>query len=105
MWEDVSKIKKGYSWSVDVFFAGDEECGFGAVVVGDGEDGVEAPRFREFGDEVERNGFEGKGVLWFDGEERGSCPVCVHFVCLALGTSLYIVCDKLFHVRPPVIAL
>ena len=35
--EYVSKVELGYSWSIDFFSAGDKQCCFGAVVVGDGE--------------------------------------------------------------------
>ena len=42
MGEYVSKVELGYSWSVDFFSARDEQCRFGAVMVGDGEYGVEA---------------------------------------------------------------
>ena len=41
-------------------------------MVCDGEYGVKASRFREFGDEVEGDCFEGKGVLWFDWVEGAS---------------------------------
>ena len=100
----MSKVKLGYSWSVDFFSARDEQCCFGAVMVGDGEYGVKASRLGEFGDEVEGNCFEGEGVLWFDWVEGRSSLVCVCFVCLALSTALHIVGDKLLHVRPPVVA-
>jgi hypothetical protein len=43
MREDVSKVKEGYSWSVNVFSARDKERRLGAIMVSDGEDGVEAP--------------------------------------------------------------
>ena len=72
-------------------------------MVGDGEYGVKASRFREFGDEVEGNCFKGGGVLWFDWVEGRSSLMCVHFVCLALSTALHVVSDKLLHVRPPVV--
>ena len=35
--EYVSKVKLGYSWSIDFFSARDEQCCFGAVMVGNGE--------------------------------------------------------------------
>ena len=73
-------------------------------MVGDSEYGVEAPRFRELGDEVESDFFEGEGVLRLDWVEGRSSLVCVRFVCLALSTALHVVSDKLFHVRPPVVA-
>ena len=63
MREYVFKVELGYSWSVDFFSAGDKQCCLGAVMVGDGEYGVKASRFREFGDEVKGNCLEGKGVL------------------------------------------
>ena len=104
MREYVSKVELGYSWSVDFFSARDEQCRFGAVMVGDGEYGVKAPQFREFGDEVKGNCLEGKCVLRFDWVEGGSSLVCVRFVCLALSTALHVVDNKLLHVRPPVVA-
>ena len=104
MREYVSKVELGYSWSVDVFSARDEQRRFGAVMVGDGEYGVKAPRLREFGDEVEGNCFEGEGVLWLDWVEGRSSLVCVRFVCLTLSATLHVVNDKLLHVRPPVVA-
>ena len=73
-------------------------------MVGDGEYGVKALRLRKLGDEVKGDCFEGKGVLWFDWVEWGFSFVCVRFVCLALSTALHIVDNKLFHVRPPVVA-
>ena len=100
----MSKVELGYSWSVDFFSAGDKQHCFGAVMVGDGEYGVKAPRLREFGDEVEGNCLKGEGVLWFDWVEGGSGLVCVRFICLALRATLHIVSDKLLHVRPPVVA-
>ena len=104
MGEYVSKIELGYSWSVDFFSAGDKQCCFGAVMIGDGEYCVKAPRFRELGDEIKSNCLEGKGVLRFDWVEGGSCLMCVRFVCLALSATLHIVDNKLLHVRPPVVA-
>ena len=104
MREYVSKVELGYSWSVDFFSAGNKQCRFGAVMVGDGENGVKAPRFRELDDEIKGNCLEGKGVLRFDWVEGGSCLVCVHFVCLALSAALHVVDNKLLHVRPPVVA-
>ena len=62
----VSKVELGYFWSVNFLSAGDEQHCFGAVMVGDGEYGVKAPRLREFGDEVEGNCFKGEGILRFD---------------------------------------
>ena len=100
----MSEVELGYSWSVDFYSAGDKQRCFGAVMVGDGEYGVKAPRLRKLGDKVEGNCLEGKGVLWFDWIEGGSCLVCVRFVCLALSATLHIVNDKLLHVRPPVVA-
>ena len=88
MREYVSKVKLGYSWSVDFFSARDEQCCFGAVMVGDGEYGVKASRLGEFGDEVEGNCFKGEGVLWFDCVEGRSSLVSVRFVCLALSAAL-----------------
>ena len=73
-------------------------------MVGDGKYDIKAPRFREFGDEVEGNCFEGKGILWFNWVERGSCFVGVHLVCLAQSAAFHIVSDKLLHIRPPVVA-
>ena len=104
MREYVSKVELGYPWSVDFFSAGDKQRCFGAVMVGDGEYGVKTPRLRKLGDEVKGDCFEGKGVLWFDWVEGGSCLVCVRLVCLALGAALHIVDNKLLHVRPPVVA-
>ena len=104
MREYVSKIELGYSWSVDFFSARNKQCCFGAVMVGDGEYGVKTPRLRELGDEVQGNGLEGEGVLWFDRVEGGSCLVCIYFVCLALSAAFHVVDDKLLHVRPPVVA-
>ena len=101
MREYVSKVELGYSWSVDFFSAGDKQCCFGAVMVGDGEYGVKAPRFRELGDEVKGDCFKGKGVLWFDWVEGVFSLVCVCLVCLALSAALHIVNNKLLHVRPP----
>ena len=72
-------------------------------MVGDGEYGVKASRLWEFGDEVEGDCFEGTGILRFDWVEGRSGLMCVHFVCLALGTTFHIVSDKLLHVRPPVV--
>ena len=103
MREYVFKVELGYSWSVDFFSARDEQCCFGAVMVGDGEYGVKASRLGEFGDEVKGNCFEGEGVLQFDWVEGRSSLVCVCFVCLALSAALHIVDDKLLHVRPPVV--
>ena len=103
MREYESKVELSYSWSVDFFSARDEQCCFGAVMVSDGEYGVKASRFREFGDEVKGNCFEGTGILWFDWVEGRSGFVCVCFVCLALSAALHIVSDKLLHVRPPVV--
>jgi hypothetical protein len=99
----MSKVELGYSWSIDFFSARDEQCSFGAVMVGDSEYGVIASRFREFGDEAEGDCFEREGVLQFDWVEGRSCFMCVHFVCLALSTAFHIVSDKLLHVRPPVV--
>ena len=104
MREYVSKVELGYSWSVDFFSAGNKQCCFGAVMVGDGEYGVKALRFRELGDEIKGNCLEGKGVLRFDRVEGGSCLVRVCFVCLALSAALHVVDNKLLHVRPPVVA-
>ena len=104
MREYVSKVELGYSWSVDFFSAGNEQCCFGTVMVSDGEYGVKAPRLRELGDEIKGNCLEGKGVLRFDWIEGGSCLVCVRFVCLALSATLHVVDNKLLHVRPPVVA-
>ena len=42
MREYVSKVELGYSWSIDFFSTRDEQRRFGAVMVGDGEYGVEA---------------------------------------------------------------
>jgi hypothetical protein len=42
MREDVSKVKKGYSWSINVFSTRNEKRSLGTVVVSDGEDGVKA---------------------------------------------------------------
>ena len=72
-------------------------------MVSDGKYSVKASRLWEFGDEIEGNCFKGVGILRFDRVEGRSGPVCVRFVCLALSTSLHIVSDKLFHVRPPVV--
>ena len=30
--------------------------------------------------------------------------MCVGFICLALSAALYVVGDKLLHVRPPIVA-
>ena len=103
MREYVSKVELGYSWSVDLFSARNEYCSLGAVMVGDGEYGVKASGLWEFGDEVEGNCFKGTGILQFDWVEGRSGLMCVHFVCLALSTTLHIVSDKLLHVRPPVV--
>ena len=100
----MSKVELGYSWPIDFFSAGDEQRCLGAVVVGDGEYSVEAPRLRELDDEVKGDCFEGKGVLWFDWIEGGFSLVCVRLVCLALGATFHIVDNKLLHVRPPVVA-
>ena len=94
----MSKVELGHSWSVDFFPTRDEQCCLRAVMVGNGEYGVKAPRLREFGDEIEGDCFKGKGVLWFDRVERRSCLVHICFVCLALSTALHIVSDKLLHV-------
>ena len=63
MAEHVADEKLHHPLSADVLLAGDEERRLGAVVVGDGEDGVVALRLWEFGDEVYRNHLEGESLL------------------------------------------
>ena len=101
--EYVSKVELSYSWFVDFFSARDKQCCFGAVMVGDGEYGVKAPRLRELGDEIKGDCFKGKGVLWFDWVRGRFSLVCVRLVCLALSAALHIIDNKLLHVRPPVV--
>ena len=60
MAEHLADEKLRHPLGADVLPAGDEERRLGAIVVGDGEDGVVALRLWEFGDEVYRNHLEGE---------------------------------------------
>ena len=102
MAEHVADEKLRHSLGADVLPAGDEERRLGAVVVGDGEDGVVVLRLWEFGDEVHRNHLEGEGPCrWEDRAQRCFGRVSVDLVSLTLCTSSDILYDILSKSRPP----
>ena len=81
-------------------------------MVGDGEYGVKAPQFRELGDEVKGDCFEGKGVLWFDWVEGGFCygsrlvlylvPLCSPlrcFTCYLFEMPVSVACDREYQLH------
>ena len=47
-------------FGIDVLSARDKLRHFGAIMICNGEDGVVSLRYREFRDEVQRDGLEGK---------------------------------------------
>ena len=74
-------------------------------MVSDGEYCIISVGWGEFSDKVHCDGLERQGATGGDGEEWGPNWVSVDFVHLTRGTAFDVVCDKVFHVGPPVILL
>ena len=104
MGKDVLDIEVGNLGGGNGLEAGNEDGGFGAVVVSNGEDTIESCRRQEFDDEVHGNVFEAKGgVVSGDGVMRHAGSGHDGPGGLAGGASADKGGDKVFHVGPPVV--
>ena len=104
MWENMLNVKVGDGGGGGRFMAGDEDGGFRAVVVCDGEDAVKSIGEREFNDEVHGDGLKGEGgVVSRNGAVRDTGARGVNFGGLAGGATPDEGGNKGLHVGPPVI--
>ena len=104
VWEDVLDIKVSDGGGRGRFVTGDKNSSFRAVVIGDGEDAVEAIGEGEFNDKVHGNGFKGEGgAVGRDGAVRDAGARGIDFGGLASGATTDEGSDKGLHVGPPVI--
>jgi hypothetical protein len=64
MGKDMSAIQFGYFHSIYFLIIGEEDCHFGAVMIGDGENSVIPSTRWQFSDEIKGYGLE-RGCSWF----------------------------------------
>ena len=104
MWKNMLDVKVSDGGGGGCFMAGDENGGFRAVVIGDGEDAVKAIGEREFNDEVHGNGFKGEGgAVGCDGAVRDTGARGINFGGLTGGATTDERGDKGLHMGPPVV--
>ena len=104
VWKDMLDVKVGDGGGSGRFVAGNENGGFRAIVVCNGEDAIKAVRKREFDDEIHGDGFKRKGgMVGRDGAVRDAGARGGDFGGLAGGATPNEGGDKGFHVGPPVI--
>ena len=105
MWKYVLVVEMCDSFSGDCLVAGNKDRCFGAVVVGDGKNGVVSFGDREFNDEVHGNDFKWVSVrVCSDGKEMRFLTVRVDLVGQACSASFDVLLDVLTHGRPPKVA-
>ena len=74
-------------------------------MVSDSEYRIVTVGWGKFSDKVHCDGLEWQGATRGDRKEWGSNWVSVNFIHLTRGAAFDVVCDKVFHVGPPVILL
>ena len=104
VWENMLDVKVGNSGGGSRFVAGDEDGSFRAVMVGDGEDAVEAVREWEFDNEIHGDSLKGEGgAVGRDGAMGNTGSRGNGLGGLTGGTTVDERGDKGFHMGPPVI--
>ena len=104
VWEDMLDVKIGNGGGGSCFVAGNEDGSFRAVMIGDGEDAVEAVGEWELNDEIHGDGFKGEGgAVGRDGAVGNAGPRGNGFGGLTGGATADERGDKGFHMGPPII--
>ena len=104
VWKDMLDVKIGNSGGGSRFVAGNENGGFRAVMVGNGEDAVEAVGEWELDDKIHSDRFKGEGgAVGCDGAMGNTGPRGNGFGGLTGGATADERGDKRFHMGPPVI--
>ena len=104
VWKNMLDVKVGDGRGGGRFMAGNEDSGFRAVVVCNGEDAIKSVREREFNNEVHGDSFKGEGsVVGGDGAMQDMGARGISFGGLTGGATPDEGGDKGLHVGPPVI--
>ena len=104
VWKDMLGVKIGDSGGGSRFVAGNEDGGFQAVMVSNGEDAVEATGEWELNNEIHGDGFKGEGgVVGRDGAMGNMGPRGNGFGGLTGGATADERGDKGLHMGPPVV--
>ena len=104
VWKDMLDVKVGNNGGGSRFVAGNEDGSFRAVMVGNGEDAVEAVREWELDNEIHGNSFKGEGgAISRDGAMGNAGTRSNGFGGLTGSAAMDEGGDKGFHVGPPVI--
>ena len=104
VWKNVLDVKIGDSGGGSRFVAGDEDGSFRAVMVGNGEDAVEAVREWELNNEIHGDGFKGEGgAVGRDGAVGNMGARGTGCGGLTGGATSDERGDKGLHVGPPIV--
>ena len=104
VWKNILDVKIGNSGGGSRFMAGNEDGGFRAVMVGNGEDAIKAVGEWELNNEIHGDGFKGEGgAVGRDGAVGNTGARGNGFGGLTGGAAPDERGDKGFHMGPPII--
>jgi hypothetical protein len=105
MWEDLLRIDRRNSYGVHTFVAWEEQGSLRAIMVHNCQHGVVVSIRGQICDQIPTDCLEGIGMPSFSGDwvdgDFGSRRI--RLSALTHGTSLHVLYDEAFHVRPPII--